>query len=155
MLRSLDADGTGWGLCSVSGINGVELSGCDVSTFIYEVRLLTDVLYIFLLTWGSFIKKAPLIIYFTRPFCPKMTHPPKRRLSLDPDNGRCTNKKFGEELIVYFPLILHAPHRKEWYETDRIENEKIKGRIRGYTDTQTARWYHKPHFIFKKIRKVR
>jgi hypothetical protein len=40
-------------------------------------------------------------------------------------------KKFWEEPIAYFI----------WYDTDRIENEKIKEE---HTDTQTARWSHKP-----------
>jgi hypothetical protein len=52
------------------------------------------------------------------------------------------NKKFWEELIAYFPLIRHGPHRKR--KTWRYTR----------TDTQTARLSHKPSIIFFKVRKI-
>jgi hypothetical protein len=35
------------------------------------------------------------------------------------------NKKFWEELIACFPLILHGPHRKKLEETHRQQGDLI------------------------------
>jgi hypothetical protein len=68
------------------------------------------------------------------------------------------DKKFWEELIAYFPLIWHGPHRKRSHCLAMIRGllpSRCLATIGGYTDThsqthtRTVTWSHKPILIFQ------
>jgi hypothetical protein len=61
---------------------------------------------------------------------------------------KCTiNQRFWEELIAYFPLIRHGPHRKRLLQQSFVSAEKSSpscylAMIEGYTDTPAQQFLY-------------
>jgi hypothetical protein len=103
--------------------------------------------------WARFSNVITWSFYLV--LCSKVSWPPRCCSALFPSGAIWRprlNKKLGEDLIAYFPLIRHEPHRKRRFQqfqdaAGMYLPSRCLATIRGYTDgpTDSPLLRHGPH----------